>query len=281
MKTLLTTCILTALFVTAQSQDNDKKFRFGLKMTPSFNWLKIDDTKTFEGNGAVMKFGYGLITEFNLTGTIWFSTGLQVDYDGGRIRTTSTDPFLDNTSGKVFYQYDENKGLAEYDNTDNGYKTYWLRERTYRTTYITLPIQLRMKTKEIGMLTYFGNIGINASFQAKTRVTDVTNQINSGGGLGYQSSTTEFDRLVMSDDMNPVRLGLVIGGGAEMNLSGSTSLLFGLHFFQGFTNTVKKESKYLLDGEKTTAASTTEYKPVAQEQKFLNNNITITVGVLF
>ncbi len=280
MKTTLYTLVLSTLLFSASSQDNDKNFRFGLKMTPSFNWLKIDDTKTFAKNGMAMKFGYGLITEFHLAGSAWFSTGLQVDYDGGKIKTTSTDPFVDNTSGKIFFQYDANNGLAEYDNTATGYKSYWLRERTYRTTYVTLPIQLRMRTKEIGTMTYFGNFGINASFHLKTRVTDVAHQTNSGSGLGYQAASEEIENVI-SDDMNPIRFGLVLGGGAEMNLSGSTSLLFGLNFFQGFTNTAKKESKYLLDGEKTTDASTSTYTPVAQQQKFLNNNITITIGVLF
>lgn len=281
MKKTLTLLLAVVIAVPVFSQDspNDKKFRFGLKMTPSFNWLKVDDTKTFDPNGVAMKFGYGLMTEFHLAGAAWFSTGFQVDYDGGKIATTATDPFIDNSSGKMFYSYDANKGLAPFDDTAlNGYKTYWLRERKYRSTYLTLPIQLRLKTKEIGFMTYFGNIGVNASFHMKTLVNDQVNQMNSGSGVGYNTSQEEIADLKINDDMNIIRLGLVIGGGAEWNLSGSTSMLFGLHFFQGFTNTVQKDSEYIVDGEQTTLAAGA---PVAQRQKFLNRNISITIGILF
>jgi hypothetical protein len=59
-------------------------------------------------------------------------------------------------------------------------------------------------------------------------------------------------------------------------------MIFGLSFNQGFMNVVKKESKYLIDEEKTVEAifkgST---KPVAQTQKFLGQNVTLMIGILF
>jgi hypothetical protein len=280
MKKTLTLLLAVAFIIPARAQE-DKKFRFGLKMTPSINWLKVDDKKTFEPNGAGMKFSYGLLTEFHLAGPAWLSTGFQVDYDGGKIATTATSA-IDNSVGKMLYAYNDNNGFLEVSNwitsTDTTYESYLLRERKYRSLYLTLPIHIRLKTKELGLLTYFGNIGLNTSIHLKTRVNDVINT----GSTGYLTSATLED-LVISDDMNFIRLGLVLGGGAELNLSGSTSLLFGLHFFQGFTNTVKGESKYLADVEQsaTFQPGSTTIGYTAQKQKFLNNNIGLTIGVLF
>ncbi|MFI5202866.1 MAG: outer membrane beta-barrel protein [Flavobacteriales bacterium] len=277
MKKTLTLLILAAFTFQGLAQD-DKKFRFGLKMTPTINWLGIDDKNAFEGGGSVMKFNYGLLTEFHLAGAAWFSTGLQVDYDGGKIKSTATG-FLappDNSTGIIFYAYDKNKGFLEFDKTDTTYESYWLRQRNYRSMFVTLPLQLRFKTKEIGYLTYFGNFGINMSVHIRTKAND---EVNAASTL--YASTTELENLKINDDMNFMRLGLVLGGGVEMNLSGTTSLLFGLHFFQGFLNSVKADSKYLLDAELTTAASSSTYTPIAQKQKFLHRNIGLTIGVLF
>ncbi len=268
--------LLCAAFIAitaAKSQDaSSKNFRFGLKAIPSFNWYKIDDEKTFTKGGASMKFGYGLITEFKLTDVAWFSSGLQVDYDGGK--WTQAD--------SIGYYYNENDGFLEnnFDYvTDSAtlkkYDVNLLQSRKYNSMYLTIPLQLRLKTKEIGTMTYYGNFGFNTSVHIKTRVNDVVDTWNSAG----VKSTMAMDKLVNSKDMNFLKLALAIGFGAEMNLSGSTSLIFGLSYNQSFLNAVKSDSKYLIDGEKTRLSSST--KPTAQTQKFLGRSIAITLGVLF
>lgn len=260
-------------FAKAQ-EDSDKKFRFGLKGTPSINWLKIDDEKTFEKGGSVAKFGYGLIMEFKITDVAWFSTGLQVDYDGGKIKKNDS----------IGYFYNENDGFLENDfdyladsSTINKYTSYMLNSRKYGSMYLTIPLQLRLKTKEIGYMTYFGNFGLLTSIHIKTRVTDESTSWNSAG----VAQNVTLEKLDNSKDMNLLRMSLALGGGVEMNLSGSTSLLLGLSFNQGFMNTVKKNSKFLIDGEKTSALPATDTKPAVQEQKFLSQSITFTIGILF
>lgn len=268
--------VALAVFATiaskAQSDGSDKSFRFGLKLTPSFNWFKIDDEKTFAKGGASMKFGYGLITEFKLTDVAWFSTGLQVDYDGGKFKQNDS----------IYYYYNENDGFLENDfdfvsdtSIYNKYALYKLNERKYNSMYLTIPLQLRLKTKEIGYLTYFGHFGLLTSIHIKTRVND---DATTWSATGVQQEIT-LEKLDNSKDMNFLRASLSLGGGCEFNLSGSTSMLFGLSFNQGFLNSVKKESKFLMDGEKTNASTGT--KPVAQEQKFLSQSFMITVGILF
>ena len=70
--------------------------------------------------------------------------------------------------------------------------------------------------------------------------------------------------------MQIFRTGLNIGAGAEWNLSGNTSLVFGVTYNLGFSNVLKGESKFLLNT-----------KNEAFKQKATSQNILITVGVLF
>jgi len=268
-KILLVGLALVGFTVAKAQDDADKKFRFGLKITPSINWLKIDDEKSFEKGGAVAKFGYGLITEFKITSVASFVTGFQVDYDGGKITMSDT----------VGYFYNEDKGFLESEevnyatpSTYAGYTAFLLKERKYNSMYLTIPLQIKLRTKEIGYLTYFGNIGLLNSVHIKTKSTDNVTSYDATGN----EVKSEVDKLDISKDMNFFKAGLAIGGGVEMNLSGSTSLMFGLQFTQGFMNVVKGDSKFLIDGEKTTTTT-----PAKQEQKFLGQNIALTIGILF
>src|SRR5438270_604786 len=116
--------LMTVLFFTAstlQAQEN-QKLHFGLKASPTLAWL-TSDTKGFESSGTKLGFSYGLITEFNFSTHYAFATGIDVTYRGGNSSLQSND------STKV--------------------------ETKYNLEYIELPITLKLKTNEIGYLTYF------------------------------------------------------------------------------------------------------------------------------
>jgi hypothetical protein len=264
-------------FTMSKAQDADKKFRFGLKATPSINWLKIDDEKTYKKGGAAMKFGYGLITEFKITDVAWFQTGLQIDYDGGKweTNTDSTVGYLINKDNELL----ENKNIKYNDpSSTTGYTAFELKKRSYRSMYLTIPLALRLKTKEIGYLTYYGGFGFLTSVHIRTKVDDEAKNL-------VTNTTSTIQKMDVSKDMNILRLGLTLNGGVEINLSGSTSVLLGLGFNQYFLSNVKKDSKYNIDMDKSkdalaTSPSTT-MSPTPQVQKFLSRNVTLTVGLLF
>ncbi|HYG51299.1 MAG TPA: hypothetical protein VD905_10375, partial [Flavobacteriales bacterium] len=221
-KTLLLGLALLG-FTMGKSQDAaDKKFRFGLKAMPSVNWLKIDDEKTYEKGGAAMKFGYGLLTEFKITDVAWFNTGLQVDYDGGKWKSKDSVAYYINSDNELL----ENEKI-KYDDTNStaGYSPYGILNRSYRSMYLTIPLSLRLKTKEIGYLTYFGGFGFLTSIHIRTKVDDEVESYITG-------TKSTLEKVDASKDMNILRFGLTLNGGVEMNLSGSTSLMFGLAFNQ-------------------------------------------------
>jgi hypothetical protein len=197
-----------------------------------------------------------------LAGVAWFSTGLQVDYDGGKIKYLDTVGYFINKDGDIF----EPKDTA----ANPGYAIHKLESRTFKATYVTLPLTLRFRTKEIGMMTYFGQFGFPLSFKLKGRADDQTRKVNTQGGFDAISKVEDLD---ISKDMGFMNMGLTIGGGAEYKLSGSTSLQFGLNFTQGFMNIVRGNSKHLLNDATP--------QPHALSQLFRTRNIGLTVGILF
>jgi hypothetical protein len=252
-------CISASFAFTASAQGDDnslKKFRFGLKAAPSFNWYKPSEKKKMESGGLKFNFSYGLVTEFRLSSVASLATGLQVDYDGGKIN------FIDS----AYYFIANDELIANADTGGAKPTQYRLLKREYKNTYLTLPITLKMKTKEIGMLTYFGQFGLNSSFKLKSRVDDDVAFANPPNG---NASQTDLDN---GKDMNLIKFALNVGAGAEYNLSGSTSFFFGVNYYNGFSSVTKPNSKFLQKGK---------FDKTPVKQNATSNAVAITVGILF
>lgn len=243
MKKIILFSFASLIATAAIAQDDFKKFRFGLKGAPNISWFK-PDMKDFKSRGATLKFSYGLTTEFGLTKNYSFVTGLEVTTVGGKLS------FPDST-----YYYADNKM-----DTAN---LFFLKERQYSMQYIDLPVMLKMKTNEIGYLTYFGQFGFNTSFRTKGVADDKGKFFLAGG---------DSDRpdIKINDDTGLFRIALNVGAGAEYNIAGNTSMFFGLNYSNGFTNVLKKKSKNLLNKDGTVL-----------EQKAVSKFVALTVGVLF
>lgn len=244
--------------------ENDlKNFRFGLKTSGMLTWYAPDDKKKFESGGVSAKGGYGLMMEFRLNKVAVIATGLQVDYDGGKLNMLDTN---------FYFLSKDSEFLTRADSTANTSK-WKVNTRTYRTNYLTIPLTLKLKTPEIGYLTYYGQFGINASFRLKSRVDDDLYAVSGGTynqTFGAKSNQTDLEN---TKDMQMFKFALNVGGGAEWNLSGSTSLVFGLNWYNGFSNVLKNDSEFLF--------RTQSNQFVATKQKARSSAIALTVGVLF
>jgi hypothetical protein len=282
MKKLLTIMSIALIASTsfAQSSENElKNFRFGLKVTPSVNWYKPEG-KIMSGNGAGVKFGGGLILEFRLAKVISIQTGAQIDLDGGKIAYHNGGP-SDPSANQVSYYFnvsdDKIAKQGSADATSTGYTHYQLNERKYKTTYITVPLTLKMKTKEIGSFTYYGQIGVNNSFRWKASADDKLTVINDATNtLGAAATQSKMN---ITKDVSLYTASLNFGLGAELNLSGTTSLTFGLNYNLGFTNVVKSDSYHL--SKRTNDAAGIPGTPGKMPQTIKSNAVVLTVGVLF
>ncbi len=271
----ITLMVLVTNFVFAQAVENElKNFRFGLKVAPSVNWCKPDG-KIIAANGVVPKFGGGLVIEIGLAKVISIQTGLQVDLEGGKVKYNNGGYITPNANTVMYYYNTIDDVIAKNNLTfvQPSDKLYQLNSRTYSVSYITLPLNLKMKTKEIGSFTYFAVVGLNNSFRWKATANDEVQEITANYSLAAPETKTKIN---VTKDVSFYKGSLNLGFGTEMNVSGTTSLTFGLNYNLGFTNVVKDGSDYLLRSNSANSPAVTK-----MPQQIKSNAIVLTVGVLF
>lgn len=270
-KTLIALFCLSLLGIGKNTfAQDDKKFHFGLAIEPSVNWYSPTEKRDFESAKSPLKFAFGLVTDFALSENIWLSTGIGLGGGGGKIN------YLENPDDNIGYFLNEND-IIEPDGSYAGIDTtsdfISLTSREYKAQYVQIPFTLKMKTKEIGMMTYFGQFGADISVNTRGRADDEGTNLSS-------TNNTDLTDLNIGNEMQPLLLGLNVGGGAEYNISGSTSLFFSLNYHYGFLNAVKKTSKHLVELDPIAAlagGNATAYTP----QKFNPMAISLKIGVLF
>lgn len=271
------TTIILGLVLFAQFGMSQSKFRFGLKVAPSINWLK-PSAKKISSNGSSLGFGGGLTIEYALADNFSFYSGLELQTEKGKIdfmpngtSSTSVFYFMNND-----YSFSETSadGSGNYagDTTANKIQ---LKNRSYKNSYVTIPVGIKMKTKEIGYMTYFGEFGLNLAFRTGTKVDDEVDYSSAANPADAQINLSDISEVPMDKDMQPLRVQLKFGLGAEYKISEGTSVFAGLHYNLGFTNVVKGESRYLISNN----IVTNKDEPVSQN--FKAHGIQLTIGVLF
>lgn len=256
MKRIFFSCLALCLYESATAQDNEtKNVRLGLKVAPSISWLKPSD-KNLETDGALIKFAYGLTTDFKLTNNIFFATGIDIAYSGGKVAYPSND------SAYAYKDGDAWPGIPS--KSDSLDKIIRLSEQKYNMNYIEIPLILKMKTEEIGYLTYFGQFGINPGFLLKASSDYQGYYVSNNGGA------TPTEGVDVKEDAQFMKIALNIGAGAEYNLAGNTSLVIGLSFMNGFSSILQKKSEMIRD------AGNDSFNQDVKQKAFVLN-----VGVMF
>lgn len=194
----------------SKSQNNDQKFKFGLKATPTFAWLKPDNS-SYERDGSGLGFAWGAMGEFYIASNYAISTGFNFTYAGGSLK------------------YPHKQGLTDTSTVlHNGTLS-----RKYTMKYIEIPIVLKMKTKEIGYFSYYGLFGIGSSFNLSAKAKDNFSSVDLASG---QLSNDDVD---IKKDVSFFRESLIIGLGIEYLIGGTTSLIGGITVNNGFTDILK------------------------------------------
>ena len=271
------------MFSNISAQDDQgKNFRFGLRGNISTDWLAPDNLKEFSNAGIGLGYGWGFQMEFKLgESTTSLATGMSLTTFAGGLDYNDVSLVAHHPT---YYALD-NFELAEWNEAnsppDDGDTLYQLKERKYKINYVTLPFSIKMKTKEIGYFTYFGEFGATLGLKTKARVNDICDK------LVWDTLTSTFNvidvdypdntDLDLSKGTQPIRVGLLVGGGAEYNISGTTSFFFALHYHYLVTNAITREAgeDYLREFN----AATGQFENVGA--KAIPGSVSLTVGILF
>ena len=195
--------------------DKGSNFKGGLKINPSFMWLKTEaenDGGTIENNGVKLGFSYGVFGDYYFAENYGISTELRVAHLGAEYTYKLRPDIYDSVIPPT--------GITSIN-------------RNLKLQYIEIPVSLKMRTNEIGYMRYYGQFGFVPAINIKAKADDVYTTYSAG-------NVEENDKKV-GKEVVPVAMSLLIGAGMEYNFGGSTSLLAGITFHNGFTNLINRK----------------------------------------
>jgi hypothetical protein len=234
--------ILVFALCVSQLSYSQTEFRFGLKGSANLGWIQ-PTSKNIERDGLKLGFSYGIMGDFYFKPNYAISGELLISQVNGGMSLVNDQIFTSDTSNSVV----SNLSYA------------------YKIQYAEIPVSLKLRTKEIGYLTYWANFGAAPCFLISARASlsgNLPASIASQDPTDYRVNDDEGDPFTTNnfdDQVFLIRMPLIIGGGVEYKIAGSTSLVGGIRLSNSFTDMFVKD------------------KNVSAK----NNFISITVGVFF
>lgn len=250
---LISGLFLSSICFVYSQDDAFRKFRFGLKFDPNVTWLKPNEY--VESKGVKMGYNYGLMTDFFLGKNYAIATGLEVLNIGGKV----SYPNFVSTVG------DDTVNLKVTTTSNIKYQI------------VNIPFQLKMRTNEIGYMTYFAAFGLDVGIHFK----DLANLEHKP--VANSSNTVNETKVNFGSRTNFFRPAIAISLGAEYNLSGNTNFVIGLKFSNGFVNTfTKKFDTYKLDNNGVVLLDANN-QPVKSDVKAnaYSNYLSLLLGIFF
>ncbi|NQT76653.1 MAG: PorT family protein [Bacteroidetes bacterium] len=226
-----TLIILVLTFVCVLSANSQQKpFVFGFKAGPNIGWMR-PDAQGYESDGIKGGFSWGFIADFFLMENYGIATGFDVIFMNSGLKMPHVEVAGGNTlTGTLI--------------------------RKYKLKYIQIPVTLKMRTKEMGKFRIYGQIGLGTGFLIGAKADD---EFTADSG---ESINTEND---IYDDLSFMRFSLILGTGVEYSLGGSTNLLVGFSFDNGFVD--------ILNGQNT-------LDPTINNKGYANY-VSFNVGIVF
>lgn len=260
-KTLSALILLTVLSCGLNAQEDFSKFRMGFKGDLNTSWFQPQE-KHFVNEGAVLRAGFGLIADIHFTKNYAFGTGLNIIRNGGELSYLIEDQV-------------------------EGVDVVTRITRDYSAQYIQIPLTFKLRTNEIGYMTYFGQFGIGLGFNTKAngdeRIDYIFELIEEDMSQIWEESkipSFEEENINFTDDINLLRMSMIFSAGVEYNLSGSTSLMAAIFFDSGFTNSMRKTDAVETERDEPIFNSET-LRPETTKLKANGSTIGLAVGLLF
>jgi hypothetical protein len=178
-----------------------KPVLFGLRLGTNIGWMK-PDTEDYESEGVRVGFGWGFIAEFFIMENYAIQTGFNMNFNGGKLKY----PYMG--------MMDNDTILGEL-------------HRKYNLKYLQIPLCLKMQTDITEKLRIFGKIGLGTGFNLSSKATDE---------FTYEGGSQTFAEKNIDDEVALIRSSLIVGGGIEIIIKGSTAVKIGLVYDNAFNN---------------------------------------------
>lgn len=274
---------------TGSGEDSDNKVRFGLRLSPQPTWFSSADKNNLP-NGAILGYGFGLNVEVKFSSAVSLLTGIGGDFEGGKIKFRN-DPANNyqacyfKNDAEAFLQSNSKAPVSDLKKAGN--TLYLVSERKINSTFVTIPLILKLSTKDIAGMKYFGLFGAELGIRIKAKVADKYNEIRkykSDSTYDNIAPTTITDIDISKDaSLVPLRIGLNVGAGFEYRLVGNTAFFCSINYFNSFTNFMRNDSKYMMYNwqsiDAAKGSNTITYKMVSQT--LLAKAIRINMGFMF
>jgi hypothetical protein len=259
MKKIILIVLMAMLTTVAEAQS--KKWKIALHVDPNLSWVKPDNRNITAGDNK-LKFGFGLSIDKMFTDNYAIGTGFNIL----------------NTGGQLSYFVSKPNG--------NGIESISEVTRSYNLQYLEVPLTLKLRTNEIGYITYWAQIGLGLGVNIKAKSDDeiqyyLTSDTTTTIGNDWLVNATEesIEDEDISDEISIFRASLIIAGGIEYNLSGDASIVAGIAYNNSFTDILRKQgvSNFSEGGDIQPA----DYTPKQFDLKAISNLISLQVGILF
>ena len=207
------------LSISSIAQDNNKEvdnyvpqseyrvFRLGISAGMGLSWMK-PKTDGYEKDGNTFSYSSGLLTDYNFTKNYTFSSGINFNRLGGKLKL----PNDTNVVGSI-----KEEGTLY---------------RTYQINSLEIPTLLKLKTNQIGYLTYFAQLGLKHNFNLSSFAND---ELHHGGSV---TSTKDID---MADFTTFYRISFNVGFGAEYALNQTLSAFAYIEYDNGLNSSLTNE----------------------------------------
>lgn len=268
---LILLCFLTTLSLAQATKTTSNKYRLGFKASPNVSWLASDNGNMTVGEKS-LQFGYGLNFDIFFAENYAIGTGFNINNTGGKYSY-----FAEYTGEDKDVQ-----GTVLYDMKQVG-----LTSRDLRLQYLQIPLTFKMKTAEIGYITYWGQFGLGLNMNFKAISDDQIDFLSyqDKNSLEWTTSNRESTSSEKNDIKNEVNIfssNLIFAAGIEYNISGNTSILAGLTFQNGFTDALKGDGVAKDSNTNTFMYNNDSQKTLKTfELSGLPNYVELNIGILF
>jgi len=194
--------VIILLIAISQRVNAQQSIGFGVHANPLAGWFSSDDSN-ISGKGANAGLNFGLTFNKYFFENYAFSMGLSLITAGGNFSSSDTVMLELRNPIKVL--------------PDN--------KLVYNIKYLDVPIGLKLRSIQIGYISFFTDIGFNPMFVLR-------------GNVEIPSQNIAKDNAY--NVLNKFNIGYHVTGGIEYSLGRTTAIVIGVNFNSNFTNIIKE-----------------------------------------